>query len=200
MQSKIEEALESLSKDWKIDPVIRDFILGKRADASDFQIKVNDVVFHIPYLSAGDGYVLWKCYWPDCHNCCNRQGRLPLTSSDLITISRNLKYEKMSDFIKKETNINTWEERGPSGNSIAMTMINLKRKTDETEAEDGTHIRCRFFNQRDIAGCIHQGPACAICIHFRPGLKTRRVRQEFMQHSSLLGTALDFIFQNQSMK
>lgn len=146
MQNGIEEALESLSKEWKIDPAIRDFMLGRRGDASDFQVRVNDVVFHIPYLSDGAWYVLWKCYWPDCHNCCNRQGRLPLTSSDLLTISRGLKYDKVSDFVKKETNTNTWEERGPEGNPIIMTMINLKRKADEAEAEDGTHIKCRFLD------------------------------------------------------
>ena len=105
MVSKIEEALELLSKNWKIEPIILDFILGKKTDVTDFQVKVNDVIFHIPYLGDENGYVLWKCYWPDCHNCCNRQGRLPLTSNDLITISKNLHYDKVSDFIKKETNI-----------------------------------------------------------------------------------------------
>lgn len=140
--------MELLAKNWNIEPIIRDFVLGKRDDVSDFQVKVNDVLFHIPYLSRENGYVLWKCYWPDCHNCCERQGRLPLTSDDLITISKNLKYQKVSDFVKKETNIATWEERGPSGNSVTMTMINLKRKENETEAADGTYVRCRFLDQK----------------------------------------------------
>lgn len=148
MQTKIQEALDLLSKNWKIEPIIQDFILGKRDDASDFQIKINDILFHIPYLSRENGYVLWKCYWPDCHNCCERQGRLPLTSDDLITISKNLKYQKASDFVKNETNTATWEEKGPSGNSVIMTMINLKRKENETEAEDGTYVRCRFLDEK----------------------------------------------------
>ena len=50
MVSKIEEALELLSKNWKIEPIILDFILGKKTDVADFQVKVNDVIFHIPYL------------------------------------------------------------------------------------------------------------------------------------------------------
>jgi Fe-S-cluster containining protein len=148
MQAKIQEALDLLSKKWNIEPLIRDFVLGKRNDVSDFQIKVHDVIFHIPHLTRENGYVLWKCYWPDCHNCCERQGRLPLTSNDLITISKNLRYQKVSDFVKNETNIATWEEKGPSGNSVTMTMINLKRKEKETEAEDGTYVRCRFLDEK----------------------------------------------------
>jgi len=35
-----------------------------------------------------------------------------------------------------------------------MTSINLKRKKDETEADDGTHISCRFLDEK--GGCsIH---------------------------------------------
>lgn len=160
MQSKIQESLDLLSKNWNIEPIIRDFVLGKRNDVSDFQIQVNGVIFHIPYLRGENGYVLWKCYWPDCHNCCERQGRLPLTSDDLITISRNLKYKNVSDFIKKETNIATWDEKGPNGNSVIMTMVNLKRKENETEAEDGTYVRCRFLNEKGYCG-LHP---------FRPGV------------------------------
>ena len=66
-------------------------------------IKVKDVVFHVPYLNSEKKYILWKCFWPDCHNCCDRQGRLPLTSDDLITIGKGLKYQKPSEFIKNET-------------------------------------------------------------------------------------------------
>src|SRR5215467_9879855 len=80
MKSNIEEALRLLSKEWKIEPIIQDFILGKVKDVSDFPLIINDVIFHIPYIKNKNGYILWKCYWPDCHNCCNRQGRLPLTS------------------------------------------------------------------------------------------------------------------------
>ena len=152
MGTEIEEALELLSENWKIEPLIRDFILGKRNDVSDFTVKVNDIIFHIPFLKDERGYILWKCYWPDCHNCCNRQGRLPLTNNDLIKISKNMKYDKISNFIKKETNIATWEEKGLSGNPVIMTMINLKRRENETEAEDGTYIRCRFLDEKGYCG------------------------------------------------
>jgi uncharacterized protein len=174
MASKIEEALELLSKDWKIEPVIRDFILGKKTDVADFQVKVNDVIFHIPYLRDENGYVLWKCYWPDCHNCCNRQGRLPLTSNDLITISKNLKYDKVSDFIKKETNISTWEEKGPEGNSVIMTMINLKRKEDEKESDDGTYIKCRFLNEKGYCGLHPSRPGVCYLYPFSSWLENEK--------------------------
>ncbi len=194
MQSKLEEALDLLNKDWKIDPIIRDFILGKRQDVSDFQVKVNDVIFHIPYLKNDDGYVLWKCYWPDCHNCCNRQGRLPLTSNDLIKISKNLKYEKISDFVKKETNIATWQEGGPGGNSITMTMINLKRKPDETQAEDGTHIRCRFLDEKGYCGLHPTRPGVCYLYPFSSWLENEKGKARVHSTFQFTGDCPGFYF------
>ncbi len=153
-QNEIEKSLNLLAKDWDIDPILRDFMLGKIQDVGDFPKKIKDVVFHIPYLLKEKKYILWKCYWPDCHNCCERQGRLPLTSDDLITIGEGMKYKKTSDFVKNETITTTWNESGPSGQFTTMTTINLKRKKDETAAEDGTHISCRFLDEK--GGCsIH---------------------------------------------
>ena len=176
MRKELEESLELLSKNWEINPVIRDFILGNRSDVSDFAIKVKDVVFHIPYIVKEESYVLWKCYWPDCHNCCDRQGRLPLTANDLITIGKGLKYQKVSDFIKNETNIATWEERGPSGNGITMTMINLKRKKDETEADDGTHISCRFLDEKGYCGLHPNRPGVCYLYPFSSWLENEKGR------------------------
>ena len=176
MRKELEESLELLSKNWEINPIIRDFILGNRSDVSDFAIKVRDVVFHIPYIIKEESYVLWKCYWPDCHNCCDRQGRLPLTSNDLITIGKGLKYQKVSDFIKSETNIATWEERGPSGNSITMTMITLKRKEDETEADDGTHISCRFLDEKGYCGLHPNRPDVCYLYPFSSWLENEKGR------------------------
>ncbi len=154
-QKEIEESLNLLEKDWDVDPIIRQFMLGKIKNVSDFPIKVKDVVFHVPYLDSEKKYLLWKCFWPDCHNCCDRQGRLPLTSDDLITIGKGLKYQMTSDFIKNETLTVTYQEQGPSGQSTTMTTINLKRKTDETPQDDGTHISCRFLDEK--GGCsMHQ--------------------------------------------
>jgi len=176
MRKELEESLELLSKNWEINPIIRDFILGSRSDVSDFAVKVKDVVFHIPYIIKEESYVLWKCYWPDCHNCCDRQGRLPLTSNDLITIGKGLKYQKVSDFIKNETNIATWEERGPSGNGITMTMINLKRKKDETEADDGTHISCRFLDEKGYCGLHPNRPGVCYLYPFSSWLENEKGR------------------------
>jgi len=147
-QKEIEESLNLLQKDWDVDPILRQFMLGKISNVSDFPVKVKDVVFHVPYLDSEKKYILWKCFWPDCHNCCDRQGRLPLTSDDLITIGNGLKYHKTSDFIKNETITVTYQEQGPSGQSTTMTTINLKRKTDETPQDDGTHISCRFLDEK----------------------------------------------------
>ena len=132
-QKEIAESLDLLEKDWEIDPIIRDFHLQKRDDVSENIIKMKNVIFHIPYLSKEKKFILWKCYWPDCSNCCTRQGRLPLTSDDLITIGTGMKYQKTSDFIKNETIIANWLENTPGGGTTSLTTINLKRKQDEKE-------------------------------------------------------------------
>jgi len=160
-QKEIEESLNLLQKDWDIDPLLREFMLGKIPDIFDYTLKVKDVIFHIPYLVSKKKYILWKCFWPDCHNCCDRQGRLPLTSDDLITIGKGLKYQKTSDFIKNETVTTTWQDYAPSGQITTMTTINLKRKSDETEKEDGTHISCRFLDEK--GGCSMHPDRPGVC-------------------------------------
>ena len=160
-QKEIEESLNLLQKNWDIDPVLREFMLGKIIDVSDYPLKVKDVIFHIPYIASEKKYILWKCFWPDCHNCCDRQGRLPLTSDDLITIGKGLKYQRPSDFIKNETITTTWQDVSPSGQVTTMTTINLKRKTDETEQEDGTHISCRFLDEK--GGCSMHPDRPGVC-------------------------------------
>jgi len=146
-QKEIAESLSLLEKDWDIDPILKDFMLGKISEVADHSVQVADVIFHIPFLTKERKFILWKCYWPDCHNCCDRQGRLPLTSDDLITIGTGLKYKQISDFIKNETVTVTWDELGPGG-LTTLTTINLKRKKDETEKDDGTHISCRFLDKK----------------------------------------------------
>ena len=160
-QKEIEESLNLLQKDWDIDPILRQFMLGKITDVNDYSLKVKDVIFHIPYLASEKKYILWKCFWPDCHNCCDRQGRLPLTSDDLITIGKGLKYKKTSDFIKNETITTTWKDSSPSGQTTTLTTINLKRKKDETEHEDGTHISCRFLDEK--GGCRMHPDRPGVC-------------------------------------
>ena len=160
-QKEIEESLNLLQKDWDVDPILRQFMLGKINNVSDFPVKVKDVVFHVPYLDSEKKYILWKCFWPDCHNCCDRQGRLPLTSDDIITIGKGLKYHKTSDFIKNETITVTYQEQGPSAQSTTMTTINLKRKTNETPQDDGTHISCRFLDEK--GGCSMHPDRPGVC-------------------------------------
>ena len=58
---EIQKSLELLKKDWDIDPLIQDFILGKTFEVSDFTVKIKDVVFHIPYLTKEKKYILRKC-------------------------------------------------------------------------------------------------------------------------------------------
>lgn len=160
-QKEIEESLNLLERDWDVDPVLREFMLGKITDVSDYTTKVDDVVFHVPYLNSVKKYILWKCFWPDCHNCCDRQGRLPLTSDDLITIGKGLKYSKPSDFIKNETLTVTYQDSGPAGQTTTLTTINLKRKDDETPADDGTHISCRFLDEK--GGCSMHPARPGVC-------------------------------------
>ena len=156
-QEHIQESLDLLAKDWDVDPILKEFMLGKITDAVDHIIIKDGIVFHVPYIPSEKKYVLWGCHWPDCHNCCDRQGRLPLTSDDLITIGRGLKYQHRSDFVKSETVVSTYAELGSSGQAAStMTTVNLKRKKDETEADDGTYISCRFLD-KEGACSMHPG-------------------------------------------
>lgn len=162
--TEIEESLTLLEKDWDVEPLLKDFVLGRVHDVSERVVTRGDVTFHIPYLNQAARYILWKCFWPDCHNCCERQGRLPLTSDDLVTIGEGLKYSRTSDFIRKETITATYEAGGStsdSQNMITMTTINLKRAEGETEADDGTRIPCRFLD--DKGGCSMHPARPGVC-------------------------------------
>ena len=153
--SSIRESLDRLRSKWRIDQHVYDLHLGKRDDVVDTAININGVIFHIPTLSKDSLYVLWNCLWPECHNCCDRQGRLPLTVDDINTIAKKLGYYSKNKFIKNETVISSWQEHEPFGNIITtLSMLSLKRKVDEKEQDDGTPISCRFLDEKGYCG-IH---------------------------------------------
>jgi uncharacterized protein len=152
----VKDALDLLSKKWKINQKLYDFQTGRYTEAvTDTPVKVGDVIFHIPALQKDDLYVLWNCLWPECHNCCERQGRLPLTKDDISIIARKVGYTSNAEFVKNETTISSWEEQEAFGNVITtLSMLSLKRKKDEKSEEDGTPLRCRFLNEEGYCG-IH---------------------------------------------
>jgi len=102
-ESSVKDSLDLLARKWKIDPKLYDLQTGRRDDVVDTPINVGGVVFHIPTLSKDRLHVLWKCLWPDCHNCCERQGRLPLTKDDIGRIAKKVGYDSKSEFVRNET-------------------------------------------------------------------------------------------------
>jgi Fe-S-cluster containining protein len=71
-----------------------------------------------------------------------------LTSDDIKIIAKKIGYDSKAEFVKHETRISSWEEQEAFGNVITtLTMLSLKRKSDEKEEEDGTPITCRFLNE-----------------------------------------------------
>ncbi|VFJ13036.1 YkgJ family cysteine cluster protein [Candidatus Nitrosocosmicus franklandus] len=145
-------ALENLSKDWPIDPLVRDIHLGLRSDVMDYHLKINQVTYHIPYISETSDFLVWNCLWPDCHNCCEKQGRLPLTIKDVSAISKHLGYSDRSEFLKKETYVTTWKNSTASSQKgsqliTTLTMLNLKRRETEREEDNGKPITCRFLDE-----------------------------------------------------
>jgi hypothetical protein len=129
--------------------------VGLRDDVVDNQVNVGGVIFHVPMLSRDNLYVLWKCLWPDCHNCCERQGRLPLTKDDIALLAKKLGYDSKVEFVRNEARISSWQEQEAFGNIITtLSMLSLKRKKDEREEEDGTPLRCRFLDDKGYCG-IH---------------------------------------------
>lgn len=146
-EGSVKESLDLLAQNWDIDPKLYDMQVGLRDDVAEKQVKVGGVVFHIPVLARDNLYVLWKCLWPDCHNCCERQGRLPLTMDDIARIGRKLGYSTASGFLKHETHISNWQEQSTLGGLITtLSMISLKRKADEKPEEDGKPVACRFLD------------------------------------------------------
>ena len=146
-RSYVEKALQDLSKKWEIELPVYELHLGKRDDIKDSIIEINDVTFHIPFLQRDALYLLWKCLWPDCHNCCEHQASLPLAKDDIFRISPKLGYNKTSDFIKNETLITTREDQSLENLITTITMLSLKRKNDEQEADTGSPTRCRFLSE-----------------------------------------------------
>ena len=175
IMNSIEDSLNMLSKKWKIDPRIFDLHNGKREDVVDTVVPVNGVIFHIPTLTKDDLYVLWKCLWPDCHNCCERQGRLPLTKDDIKNIAAKMGYCSKADFIKNETRISSWQEQESFGNIITtLTMLSLKRKHNEVEEQDGTPIPCRFLNEKGSCTIHPQKPGVCWLYPFASWLETNK--------------------------
>ena len=157
----VEESLSLLSKSWNITPEIYDLHLGKRNDLGEELIDINGVIFHLPFLSNESQYVLWNCLWPDCHNCCERQTRIPLTKDDIRILANKLG-QNLPDFIKKETLISTWTDGelfGPV--NTVRTQLCLKRRVDETEKDSGSMISCRFLDNEN--GCSIHSHKPGVC-------------------------------------
>ncbi|MFQ5940697.1 MAG: YkgJ family cysteine cluster protein [Nitrososphaerales archaeon] len=156
----LKSALDELSKEWEIDEQIYDLTLSRRKDVKDTPVQVNDVIFHIPTLTNDKSYVLWDCLWPHCHNCCKKQGRLPLTIKDIESISKKLEYTK-KQFIEKETRLSSWTESESFGDVItSLSMISLKRREDEMDEQDGTPLSCRFLDNQGSCKLHPQRPGC----------------------------------------
>jgi Fe-S-cluster containining protein len=177
VESSVEDSLNLLSKRWKIEPEIYELHIGKRKDVIDTTINVNGVVFHIPTLSEYNLYVLWRCLWPDCHNCCERQGRLPLTKDDVKSIAKRIGYDSEAEFIKNETKISSWQEQESFGNIITtLTMLSLKRKDDEREEQDGTPLSCRFLNENGYCKIHPEKPGVCWLYPFASWLESDKGR------------------------
>lgn len=156
VNSKIESSLLKLKERWKIDENVESILLGKRK-AKDIQVEVNGVIFHIPMLD--NLYILWKCLWPECHNCCKNQARLPLTILDIVNISNRLNIKK-NELVSKECRIAEWEEREPFGPLVMITMPVLKRSESESNIDDGKPIKCRFLDEKGYCKLHPSRPGC----------------------------------------
>src|SRR5438445_535070 len=100
VRSPMQEALDELSQKWDIPTEISEIHFGKRDDLTEKIVKVGEVFFHMPFLAGPQLYVLWKCLWPDCHNCCEQPIRLPMTENDIELMRNKIGYKTKSDFIK----------------------------------------------------------------------------------------------------
>src|SRR3954454_21221701 len=120
--SSIRDSLELLAKNWSIEPQIYDLQLGNRKDVYDTTLTVDKVTYHIPTLASDKLFVLWRCLWPDCHNCCDRQGRLPLTIDDVHVITRKMGYRLESDFLKMKQKFRVGMKRMKKGGLLLYLL------------------------------------------------------------------------------
>ena len=159
-ENPVRNSLDLLAREWEIDQRLYDFQSGKyEGVVGDSQVNVGRVMFHIPTLQNDSLYILWKCLWPDCHNCCQRQGRLPLTKDDIGKIAKKIGYGSKAEFVRNETTISSWQEEEPFGSVITtLSMLSLKRKKDEKPEEDGTPLRCRFLDGEGYCGLHPEKP------------------------------------------
>ena len=128
----MQEALDELAQKWDMPAEITEIHLGKRDDLTEKIVKVGEVFFHMPFLTKPKLYVLWKCLWPDCHNCCEKPVRIPMTENDIDLMRKKFGYKTSSDFIKNETTVITFQDKTINDVLITHSMLSMKRKKDET--------------------------------------------------------------------
>jgi len=160
----VQQSIELLSKKWKLPTEILELHLGTRDDVADYEIKIDEVTFHIPKLLRCNLFVLWNCLWPECHNCCERQDRIPLTKDDIKILSNKLRYTSKIDFVKNETLVSTWSHPEPFGNTnTTRTQISLKRNKDEIEdIDEGKQIPCRFLSDKGCTINLDKPGVCQV--------------------------------------
>ncbi len=159
----MEEALDEISQKWKIPQEVYDIHMGKRNDLTEKIVQVGEVYFHIPFLEKSQLYVLWKCLWPDCHNCCEKPVRLPMTENDIEIMTKKLDYKNRSDFIKNETVVITFQDKSVNDVLITHSMLSMKRKKEETSEDNGKKIPCRFLSSE---GCSIHPDKPGVCWMF----------------------------------
>jgi Fe-S-cluster containining protein len=172
--NSVKESLDLLATKWPVDRKLYDLQVGQRDDVVDAPVQVGSVIFHIPTLTRDNLFVLWKCLWPDCHNCCERQGRLPLTKDDIALLTKKLGYESKAEFVKNEARASTWEQEGAGNVITTLSMLSLKRQKDERDEQDGTPLRCRFLDDRGYCGIHPDKPGVCWLYPFASWLESDR--------------------------
>ena len=157
----VKESLERLSQRWSIPQEIYELHLGKRDNVTDTTVNVNGVIFHIPTIikNGKKHFILWKCLWPDCHNCCEKV-RLPLLKDDLRPMAKKLGYKNLKEFMSKETTVTTWNQATDPNIIVTITMITLKRQPNERQEDADKMLRCRFLND---SGCSIHPDKPSVC-------------------------------------
>jgi Fe-S-cluster containining protein len=168
----VKENLDILSRKWNIPKEVYDLHIGNTDNVIDTYVKIDGVIFHIPTITKNrrNHFILWKCLWPDCHNCCEKV-RLPLLKDDLKPMARKLGYDNLKDFISKETTVTSWNQTEDPDIIVTITMVTLKRRPDERQNEVDKMLRCRFLND---SGCsIHPDkPSVCHMYPFNPWIQT----------------------------
>jgi len=135
-----------------VESLLLRWLREKRGKLRDVQVKVDNMVFHLPF--DGKKYLMFKCV--KCGYCCRHLLNLPLTFQDISRLSKGLNYPDTSTLLDKECVYGEIKSdrvypliQFPPFAVRGMTWF-LKRFEGENEETLNKPAGCRFLTEDNL--------------------------------------------------